>query len=129
MPAEEVFVKESAADGRVTVYRFISTGSEAAEKWHNEMERLFSSTDGSRRLLLFDVRKSNNQVSAEMLRTLRQAASEHAIVPGKTALLVDPHISTKTIEIMIEHSPFEAAGRHMKMFKDEQEAINWLLES
>ncbi|HVU12251.1 MAG TPA: hypothetical protein VHD90_13290 [Phototrophicaceae bacterium] len=128
MPAEEVFVKESAADGRVTVYRFTSTGSEAAEKWRNEMEGLFSSADGSRRLLLFDVSRSNNQVSAEMLRTLREAASQRQIVPGKTALLVDTHLSTKTVEIMIEHSPFEAAGRHMKMFGSEQEAIHWLLE-
>ena len=130
MPAEELFTKEMSADGRVAIYRFATLGSEAAEQWYKEMGKLFTNADGSQpRLLLFDVRQSHNLISAEMFKTLRVAAADSPIVPGKTAILVAPDMSTKTVEILMAHSPFESTGRQIKMFSDEQKAIDWLLES
>jgi hypothetical protein len=127
MPEEELFSKESIADGRIISYCFASTGSEAAEKWYKEMENLFSKPDQGR-LLLIDIRQSNNQLSAEMGKTLREGAAELVITPGKTALLVASQASTKVAEIQVQHNPFENAGRQLKMFSDENEAIAWLLE-
>ena len=41
--SDEVYLKESLADGKIISYSFISTGSEAAEKWYTEIVNLFAS--------------------------------------------------------------------------------------
>jgi len=127
---EEIITRETLADGSVACYRFFSTGSEAAETWLKEMNRLFSSPDDERpHLFLIDIRPAKNLVSADMFKTLRTAAAEHPNLSGKTAILFTPETSTKMVELMAQHNPMESANRPLKIFSDEKEAIAWLLGS
>ena len=124
--ADEVFTKERLAGGRIVCYRFVSTGSEAAEKWYTEITDLFMNWDASAPLfLLVDLRQAENLISPEMLRTAREASQERPDVPGKTALIIDSSEPAQNVTGMVDHVLAET--RERKIFDNEPDAINWLL--
>ncbi len=124
--ADEVFTKEWLADGKIACYRFISTGSEAAEKWLSEITALFTQWDHSKPLLLLiDLSMPNNALSPEALRVARQASQEQPNVPGKTALLIDGDESTHNVKALVQH--VLAGTRERQLFSDEAAAVAWLL--
>ncbi|MEP7290542.1 MAG: hypothetical protein ABI835_02110 [Chloroflexota bacterium] len=125
--ADEVFSKEWLADGKIACYRFVSTGSEAAEKWFSEIVDLFTQWDRTRPLLLMiDLSEPNNALSPEALRAARQASQEQPHVPGKTAMLIDGHSSAHNVTALVEH--VLVGERERQIFTQEAAAIAWLLE-
>lgn len=126
--AEDIFTREWLADSRIVCYRFISTGSEAAEKWYQEVVELFSQWDGSKPLLLLiDLRQPDNILSAEALQRAREASKRYPNVPGKTALLIDSASPAHNVSAMVEH--VLVGSRPRELFTTEAEAVAWLLES
>ena len=124
---EEVYSKEMLADGRIVCFRFVSTGSEAAEKWYLELTDLFSNWDKRAPLLmLVDLSRENNLVSAEMMRTAREASHERPDVPGKTAVLIDGSEPSQNIKLLLDRGLAET--RQRKIVASESEAVAWLLE-
>jgi len=125
--SDDVYIKESLADGKIVSYSFVSTGSEAAEKWSIEMTNLFSSWDNRKQLLLLvDLCQANNLLSAEMMKTAREASKERPDVPGKTAVVVDSRESSVSVHALLDH--VLADTRPRKIFSNQDEAIAWLLE-
>ena len=125
--SDEVYIKESLADGKIVSYSFVSTGSEAAEKWYTEIVNLFSSWDNRNKLLLLvDLCQANNLLSAEMMKTAREASHERPDVPGKTAVVVDSHESSLNVKALLDH--VLADTRPRRLFSNQDEAIAWLLE-
>ena len=124
---ETVYTREWLADGRIVCYRFVSTGSEAAEAWLQDVTDLFFTWDKQKPLLLLvDLRRADNLMSAEMLKSIREAVQERPAVPGKTAVLVASQQPIQTVEILIERVPADKGDR--KMFDQEAEAVAWLLQ-
>jgi hypothetical protein len=125
---DDVYIKESLVDGKIVSYSFVSTGSEAAEKWYTEIVNLFSSWDNRIPLLLLvDLCQANNLLSAEMMKTAREASRERPDVPGKTAVVVDSHESSLNVKALLDHVLAETRPR--RLFSNHDEAIAWLLES
>ena len=125
--ADEVFTKEWLADGKVACYRFLSTGSEAADKWFTEIVDLFTKWDRSKPLLLLiDLSAPDNALSPEALRAARQASQEQPNVPGKTALVIDGSESSHNVRALVEH--VLAGSRERQIFTEEDAAVAWLLE-
>lgn len=125
--ADDVYLKETLADGKITCYRFVSTGSEAAELWYTELVKLFSTWDNRNALLLLvDLCEANNLISAEMMKTAREASHERPDVPGKTAVLVSAHDSSVNVKALLDH--VLAGTRPRRIFSKEDEAVAWLLE-
>jgi hypothetical protein len=126
--ADEVFSKEWLADGQIACYRFLSTGSEAADKWFTEIVDLFTGWDHSKPLLLMiDLSTPNNALSPEAMRAARQASQEEPNVAGKTAVLIDGEGSSHNIRALLDH--VLAGTRERQIFTDEAAAVAWLLES
>ena len=124
--SDDVYVRESLEDGKIVCYRFTSTGSEAAEKWYTEIVNLFSSWDNRNRLLLLvDLCEANNLISAEMMKTAREASHERPDVPGKTAVLVSVQDSSINVKALLDH--VLADTRPRKIFFKEDAAVAWLL--
>jgi hypothetical protein len=127
MPEESVFTKELLADGRIVGYFFVSTGSEAADEWQNELITQFSNWDSSKPLLLLvDLCGANNLVSAEMMRTALEASKARPDISGKTAVVVDSHEPSQNAKAMVDRVMAEPRVR--KMFDNQEDAIAWLLE-
>ena len=125
--SDEVYIKETLQDGKIVCYRFVSTGSEAAEKWYTEIVNLFSSWDNRNHLLLLvDLCQANNLLSAEMMKTAREASHERPDVPGKTAVVIETHDSSVSVKALLDH--VLADTRPRKIFSNEDEAVAWLLE-
>ena len=125
--SDDVYIKESLEDGKIICYRFVSTGSEAAELWYTEIVNLFSSWDNRDSLLLLvDLCEANNLLSAEMMKTAREASHERPDVPGKTAVLINMHNSAVNVKALLDHVLAETRPR--RIFSQEDEAIAWLLE-
>ncbi len=125
--SESVFTKEWLADGRVVCYRFISTGSEAAQVWYAEVSSLFGNWDTRQPLLmLVDLSQPNNFLSAEALSAARQVSHLQPDVPGKTALLIDGSQPAQNVNALVDH--VLAGTRERKIFADQAEAVAWLLE-
>ncbi len=125
--ADEVFVTEHLANGKIACYRFISTGAEASEVWFQEVVNLFNSWDSSEPLLLLiDLSKPDNQLSAEALKAGREASQTRPDVPGKTALLINSSEPSQNVKALVEH--VLAGTRERKIFSSEAEAVAWLLE-
>jgi hypothetical protein len=126
--ADEVFRKEWLADGRIACYRFVSTGSESAEKWFSEIVDLFQSWDASKPLLLMiDLSEPDNALSPEAMRAAREASLAEPDVAGKTAILVDSSASTHNVSALVDH--VLAGTRERRIFSQESEAVAWLLEA
>ena len=126
--SEEVYSRETLADGRIVCFRFVTTGSEAAEKWYVELVDLFSHWDRSAPLLmLVDLSREANLVSAEMMRTAREASHERPDVPGKTAVLIDGSQPAQNVTFLLDRGLAETRAR--QIFASEAEAVAWLLES
>lgn len=125
---ESVYTKEWLADGRIACYRFISTGTEAAAKWYDEIVSLFSNWDRSKPLLLLiDLSQPDNMLSPEALRAAREASHTSPDVDGKTALVIDASEPAQNVTGLVEH--VLAGTRERKIFGSEAEAVAWLLES
>jgi hypothetical protein len=123
-----VVTKEYLADGRIVCFRFASTGQEAAELWDDEMSDLFSHWDiGTPLLLLIDLCKAGNALSADIMRTARDASQQRSDVPGKTAVIVLGNESSKGVQMLLERAL--ADTRERKIFDHEADGINWLLEA
>jgi hypothetical protein len=126
--AENVFTRETLADSRIVCYRFISTGSEAADIWYNEIVNLFSKWDADRPLLLIiDLSQPGNALSAEAIKRAREASTQYPNVPGKTALIIDPNATAFNVNAMVSH--VLAGGRPREIFTNEPDAVAWLLEA
>ncbi len=123
--SEEVFYQEKLHDGQIICYRFISTGAEAAELWFAEITDLFDHWDEERLLLLIDLCRADNMLSAEMMRSAREASQERPDVPGKTAMLIDADDSSINVKVLLDRVLAET--RERKIFFKEDEAIKWLL--
>ena len=120
--ADEVFSKEWLAGGKIACYRFISTGSEAAEKWFTEIVDLFTGWDRSKPLLLLiDVSTPNNPLSPEALRAARQASQEQPNVAGKTALLIDGSESSHNVRALVDQTYHFAYVLKSGRFRDHLE--------
>ena len=125
--ADEVFVTEHLANGKIACYRFISTGAEASEAWFQEVVNLFNGWHSDEPLLLLiDLSKPDNQLSAEALKAGREASQTRPDVPGKTALLIDGDEPSQNVKALVEH--VLAGTRERKIFSSEAEAVAWLLE-
>jgi hypothetical protein len=125
--ADEAFSKELLADQRVTCYRLFNTGSEAADLWYQDVIALFSTWDASNPLLLLvDLSKTGNSLSAEAMRRSREASLQNPNVPGKSAMLIDPNATAYNVNALVEH--VLAGQRKRDVFSDEAEAIAWLLQ-
>ena len=124
---ESVFTKETLADGQIVSYSFVSTGSEAADEWFTEMVSLFSSWDNSKPLLLLiDLCGANNLLSAEMMRSAREASQERPDVPGKTAVVIDSREPAQNVKALMDRMLAET--RERKIFDNQADAITWLLQ-
>jgi hypothetical protein len=127
--SDEVFTKEWLQDGRIVCYRFVSTGSEAAETWLTEIVSLFRNWDTSKPLLLLiDHSEPDNSLSPEALRAARQASQTEPDVPGKTALLIDGTESTHNVKALVEHVLVGSRPRQLFDKTAEADAIAWLLQ-
>jgi hypothetical protein len=125
--SESVFTKEWLADGRIACYRFVSTGSEAADTWFSEIVSLFSSWDSSRPLLLLiDLSQPDNVLSPEAIRAAREASQTEPNILGKTALLIDSAAPAQNVNALVDH--VLAGTRARKIFDSEAQAVAWLLE-
>ncbi len=125
--ADELFTKERLADGKIICFRFISTGQEAAASWFYEAVELFKNWgDSAPLLMLVDLSQPDNQLSAEALKSARQASQTYPDVPGKSAILIDGDEPSHNIKGLVEH--LLAGTRDRKMFSNEDEAVAWLLE-
>jgi hypothetical protein len=126
--AESVYTKEWLADGRIACYRFVSTGTEAAETWYSDIVDLFSNWDRSKPLLLLiDVSRPDNMLSPEALRAARDASHVNSDVGGKTALVIDSSEPAQNVSGLVDH--VLASTRERKIFSSEADAVAWLLES
>ncbi len=126
--SNEVFIKEWLQDGRIACYRFQSTGSEAAEKWLEEIVTLFRTWDTSKPLLLMiDLSEPDNSLSPEALRAARQASQTDPDVPGKTAVLIDGNEPTQNVKALVEHVLVGERPRQLFDKTAEADAIAWLL--
>jgi hypothetical protein len=124
---DEFFSKAWIEDGRIVVYRFASTGAEAAELWFKEITSLFDHwNDEKPLLLLIDLSEPDNQLSAEMLRSAREASKERPDVPGRTAVIIDSSEPTQNVKLLLDRVLAET--RERKLFDKEADAIAWLLE-
>jgi hypothetical protein len=124
---DNVVTQEFLADGRIVCYRFASTGQEAAEKWYTEISDLIHHWDGSKPLLLLiDIRQAGNLLSADMMRSARDASHQRADVPGRTAVIVLGNQSTDGIKMLLDRAL--ADTRERKLFEQEADGIAWLLE-
>ncbi len=125
--AEDIFTREWLADSRIICYRFISTGSEAADQWYQEVVNLFSRWDGHKPLLLLiDLSLPDNILSAEAIKRAREASIQYPDVPGKTALLIDSTSPAHNVNAMVDH--VLAGSREREIFTSEAEAVAWLLQ-
>ncbi len=128
MAEEAVFIKEVIEDGRIVSYRFVSTGSEAAQKWLDDIESLFSSWNNAKPLLLLiDLCMANNLLSAEFMKSAREASGERPDVPGRTAVVIDSREPSQNVRMVLDR--LLADTRERKLFTQETEAIAWLLET
>jgi hypothetical protein len=126
--AEDTFTREELADGRIVCFRFVTTGSEAAEVWFREVIDLFSSWDKSKPLLLLiDLSQPDNMLSPEAIKSGREASVRYPNVPGKTALLIDAGSPAHNVEAMVDH--VLAGARPREIFTDQTEAVAWLLQN
>lgn len=124
---EAVFTKEWLADGRIVCFRFVSTGTEAAATWYDEVVTLFANWDRSRPLLMIiDLSKPDNSLSPEALRAARGASQTQPDVSGKTAILIDGSEPAHNVTGLVEH--VLAGTRERKIFDSEAAAVAWLLE-
>ena len=125
---DSFFKKEWMEDGRIIVYRFFSTGAEAAELWFKEITSLFDNWgDEGPLLLLIDLSQPDNRLSAEMLRSAREASQERPDVPGKTALVIDSSEPSQNVKVLVDRVLAET--RERRIFSQETEAVAWLLET
>lgn len=124
--SEDVFYQETLHDGQIICYRFISTGAEAAELWLAEVTELFDNWNSDQPLLLLiDLCRADNMMSAEMMRNARQASQER--LPGKTAMLIDAEGSSINVKALLDRVLADA--RERRIFLKEDEAVQWLLEA
>jgi hypothetical protein len=125
---DNIYSKESLADGRIVCYRFISTGQEAAEKWYADISDLIAHWDASKPLLLLlDLCEAGNKLSADMMFSARTASNERSDVVGKTAVIVLGTESSKGVRMLLDKAL--ADTRERKVFEHEADGIAWLLEA
>jgi hypothetical protein len=125
---ENVVSKELLADGRIVCYRFASTGQEAAAKWYNEVTDLFLKWDSSKPLLLLlDLCAAGNLLSADMMRSARDASHQRTDVPGRTAVIVLGNQPSQNIKMLLDNAL--ADTRERQIFDDEAKGVAWLLET
>jgi hypothetical protein len=124
---EDIFLKDWIADGSIVRYRFTSTGSEAAERWYEDVVRMMSQWDASKPgHVLIDVSQVGNSLSAQALKRTRDITGQFMNVPGRTAVLIDPNATAYNINAMLAHS--QHGARQLNVFSDEADAVTWLLE-
>jgi hypothetical protein len=126
--ASELVVKEILAEGRIIAHRLSSLGTEAAELWYADMEKIWLEWDEARPLLLLlDLRAVDSlYLSAEGMMRARQF-SQHRVM-GKTAIVVRDFGETgvKILEMFVDRTLDQTRTRDV--FDDEAKAIAWLLE-
>jgi hypothetical protein len=126
---DNLYTKTLLADGRIVCYRFMSTGQEAAERWSADITDLIAGWEaGKPMLLLLDLRKADNVLSADMLFSASIASHERSDVIGKTALIVLGSAPSKNVQLLLDRGAL-ANTRERKIFDDEAEGIAWLLET
>lgn len=125
--SDSVYTKEWLADGRIACYRFVSTGTEASEKWYADVVDLYANWDRSQPLLLLiDLSQPDNMLSPEALRAAQAVSQVSPDVSGKTALVIDSSEPAHNVTGLVEH--VLASTRERKIFGSEAEAVDWLLE-
>lgn len=126
--SEPVYTQQWLAEGRIACYRFVSTGTEAAETWYNEVVDLFANWDRSKPLLLLiDLSLPDNALSPEALRAARAVSQASPDVTGRTALLIDSSAPAQNVTGLVEHVLEDTRDR--KIFSSEADAVAWLLEA
>jgi hypothetical protein len=124
---EETYRVEWLEDDKILCVRFMSTGSETAEKWFKEGQALLSSWPAEKPLLMmYDMRKVRNLMSAEAIQTTQALARINKDRTGKAAILLHETAPSQNIKATAKYTI--PSNYTSKMFMDEPEAIAWLLE-
>jgi hypothetical protein len=124
---EKTYHVEWREDGKILCVRFISTGSETAEAWFKEGQALLSAWSPDKPLLMmYDMRHVRNLMSAEAIQTTQALARINKERTGKAAILLHDSAPAQNITATAKYAI--PTNYSIKMFKDEPEAIAWLLE-
>ncbi len=123
----DILVKEWLADSRVVCYRFITTGTEATDRWFADLVAMLSGWDKNKSfLLLVDLTQAKNNLSPESMQRSIEISNRYADIPGKVAFLIDPTAKSYNLDAMVDH--VLANTRPLETFTREPDAIAWLLE-
>jgi hypothetical protein len=124
---EETYKVEWLEDGKILCVRFYSTGSETAEAWGKEGQQLLSNWSPDKPLLMmFDMRNARNLMSAEAIQTTQELAQINKGRAGKAAILLH---DTAPAQNITATARYKIPSNYLsKMFKEEPEAIAWLLQ-
>jgi hypothetical protein len=124
---EKTYHVEWLEDGKILCVRFISTGSETAEAWFKEGQELLGNWSPDKPLLMmYDMRHVRNLMSAEAIQTTQALARINKDRVGKAAILLHESAPAQNITATAKYAI--PTNYTIKMFKDEPEAVAWLLE-
>lgn len=124
---EETYRVEWLADGKILCVRFFSTGSETAEAWGAEGQKLLSEWAPDKPLLMmFDMRHARNLMSAEAISTTQGLAQINKGRSGKAAILMHETAPSQNLRATATYKIPDNYVR--QMFTDEDAAVAWLLE-
>lgn len=126
-PIGILYTKEMIADDQILCYRFNDTNKTTIDPWLEDvMDELVNWPEDKPWRMILDVTMQGAVVSAYSMRNARMASSTRPEMPGRMAVLVGSTVAMRLINVAILNS--RNHFRQRKVFVNEAEAIEWLLE-
>lgn len=122
-----LYKKEMLEEDSILCYRFDDTSKKSVDPWFEDVDAELTAwpEDKPWRMML-DVQKQATVVSAYAMRNARMLSALRPEMPGRLAVLVGSSVATRIINVAILSS--RNHYRLRKVFVEEAEAIEWLLE-